>query len=174
MLTGLSGAAAAVAAAVDTVNTVAAAAADTVAAATHDLDATVGAAAGAANAHVENAAVATAAKPAAAAAAKTASSPAAKKPSAGTGACAGVSAWAQGAVYTAGKKAMFAGHVFTAKWWTQGDAPDINDAWGVWKNGGACGASGGAKRAHARMQMHAHGRSRAAPRRVGAWGEEED
>ncbi|KAH8103287.1 glycoside hydrolase family 18 protein [Cristinia sonorae] len=57
-------------------------------------------------------------------------------PGGGSGSCAGVAAWASGSVYTGGQTAVFNGHLWTAKWWTQGDTP--GGAAGVWTDNGAC------------------------------------
>ncbi|KAH8100463.1 class III chitinase [Cristinia sonorae] len=55
------------------------------------------------------------------------------------GSCAGVSAWASTSVYTGGQQATFNGHLWTAKWWTQGDTP--GGSAGVWTDNGACSGS---------------------------------
>lgn len=54
----------------------------------------------------------------------------------GSGNCAGVAAWAAGSVYTGGLSATYNGHLWTAKWWTQGDTP--GGSAGVWVDKGAC------------------------------------
>ncbi|TWG83549.1 chitinase [Cellulosimicrobium cellulans J34] len=46
-------------------------------------------------------------------------------------------AWAAGAVYTGGAVVSHDGHVWTARYWTQGDTPGAS-AWGPWADGGAC------------------------------------
>ncbi|KAK7694335.1 hypothetical protein QCA50_001518 [Cerrena zonata] len=53
--------------------------------------------------------------------------------------CAGVAAWQSTSVYTGGQQATFSGHLWTAKWWTQGDTP--GGSAGVWTDNGACSAS---------------------------------
>ncbi|KAF5383561.1 hypothetical protein D9615_003762 [Tricholomella constricta] len=53
----------------------------------------------------------------------------------GTGSCAGVAAWSSTAVYVGGNKATYNGHLWTAKWWTQGETPGNAD---VWTDSGAC------------------------------------
>ncbi|TCD70658.1 Chitinase 1 [Steccherinum ochraceum] len=40
-----------------------------------------------------------------------------------SGSCAGIAAWSSGEVYTGGQQATFNGHLWTAKWWTEGDTP---------------------------------------------------
>jgi chitinase len=57
-------------------------------------------------------------------------------PTAGTGSCAGLSAWSSTAVYVAGNSVTYGSHEWTAKWWTQGDTP--GGAAGVWADNGAC------------------------------------
>ncbi|HWK04780.1 MAG TPA: glycosyl hydrolase family 18 protein, partial [Puia sp.] len=44
----------------------------------------------------------------------------------GTGNCTGIATWSASAVYTAGNQAVYNGNLYTAKWWTQGNQPDIN------------------------------------------------
>ncbi|KAF5366205.1 hypothetical protein D9758_005724 [Tetrapyrgos nigripes] len=51
----------------------------------------------------------------------------------GTGCSA--AAWSATTVYTGGMQATFNGHVWTAKWWTQGETPGTAD---VWTDAGAC------------------------------------
>ncbi|KAI0746667.1 glycoside hydrolase superfamily [Daedaleopsis nitida] len=53
-----------------------------------------------------------------------------------TGSCAGVPAWTAAAVFTGGQQATYNGHLWTAKWWTQGDTP--GGSVGVWTDNGAC------------------------------------
>ncbi|KZW04002.1 hypothetical protein EXIGLDRAFT_743634 [Exidia glandulosa HHB12029] len=55
----------------------------------------------------------------------------------GTGKCAGVPAWTAAAVFTGGQSATYNGHLWTAKWWTQGETPVVK-ADGVWVDNGAC------------------------------------
>ncbi|EFM12506.1 glycoside hydrolase family 18 [Paenibacillus curdlanolyticus YK9] len=52
-------------------------------------------------------------------------------------------AWSATTVYTVGQRAVYNGIVYEAKWWTQGDRPDLSGASGVWKTIGACGTGGG-------------------------------
>lgn len=53
-----------------------------------------------------------------------------------TGGCGGVSAWAATSIYTSGNRASYGGHLWTAKWWTQGDTP--GGSAGAWTDNGAC------------------------------------
>ncbi|HEX5205974.1 glycoside hydrolase family 19 protein [Paractinoplanes rhizophilus] len=46
------------------------------------------------------------------------------------------------AVYTGGMTASYNGHNWTAKWWTQGEAPSTGGS-GVWQDNGSCGGSSG-------------------------------
>ena len=48
-----------------------------------------------------------------------------------------VGAWNSSAVYTGGMTASLNGHNYTAKWWTQNEAPPGTT--GVWTDNGACG-----------------------------------
>ncbi|KAI0071673.1 hypothetical protein K474DRAFT_1606521 [Panus rudis PR-1116 ss-1] len=57
-------------------------------------------------------------------------------PTGGSGSCAGVGAWSSSSVYTGGQTAVYNGHLWTAKWWTQGDTP--GGAAGVWTDNGPC------------------------------------
>ncbi|THH07640.1 hypothetical protein EW145_g3240 [Phellinidium pouzarii] len=41
-----------------------------------------------------------------------------------SGACGGVTAWSSSTVYVAGNKVSYNGHLWTAKWWTEGDTPN--------------------------------------------------
>jgi predicted chitinase/chitodextrinase len=50
-----------------------------------------------------------------------------------------VGAWNSSAVYTGGMTASRNGHNYTAKWWTQNEAPPGTT--GVWADNGACGGS---------------------------------
>ncbi|KAJ3012136.1 hypothetical protein NUW54_g1959 [Trametes sanguinea] len=51
------------------------------------------------------------------------------------GSCGGVAAWSASSVYTGGQQATYQGHLWTAKWWTQGDTP--GGAAGVWTDNGS-------------------------------------
>ncbi|KAF8516863.1 glycoside hydrolase superfamily [Gautieria morchelliformis] len=55
---------------------------------------------------------------------------------ASSGSCAGVAAWSSAIAYTAGQQVVYNGHLWTAKWWTQADAP--GGAAGDWTDDGAC------------------------------------
>ncbi|KAF9491053.1 glycoside hydrolase family 18 protein [Pleurotus eryngii] len=52
------------------------------------------------------------------------------------GGCGGVAAWNSAVAYVGGSQASYAGHLWTAKWWTQNDTP--GGAAGVWTDNGAC------------------------------------
>ncbi|TFK20140.1 glycoside hydrolase family 18 protein [Coprinopsis marcescibilis] len=54
------------------------------------------------------------------------------------GSCAGVGTWSSGSIYLGGDKAVYNGRLWTAKWWTQNDAP--GGSVGVWEDNGACAA----------------------------------
>lgn len=54
----------------------------------------------------------------------------------GGGKCASVPAWASSTVFVGGQQATYSGHLWTAKWWTQGDIPGGQA--GVWTDNGAC------------------------------------
>jgi predicted chitinase/chitodextrinase len=53
-----------------------------------------------------------------------------------------VAAYSGSAVYTGGQRASYNSHNWTAKWWTQGEAPSTGGS-GVWADNGACGGGGG-------------------------------
>lgn len=53
-----------------------------------------------------------------------------------------VAAYNSSAVYTANMRASYNGRNWTAKWWTQGEAPSTGGS-GVWSDNGACGGGGG-------------------------------
>lgn len=48
-------------------------------------------------------------------------------------------AWSSTAVYTQGQQVSYGGILYEAKWWTQGDRPDLSGAYGAWTAIGACG-----------------------------------
>ncbi|MWC31306.1 glycosyl hydrolase family 18 protein [Paenibacillus sp. MMS18-CY102] len=54
-----------------------------------------------------------------------------------------VPAWTAAGVYTGGQRAVYNGIIYEAKWWTQGDRPDLSGDYGVWKNIGTCSTGGG-------------------------------
>lgn len=45
---------------------------------------------------------------------------------AGGGGCGGIAAWVATTAYNGGSQVVYAGKVYNAKWWTQGDRPDLN------------------------------------------------
>ncbi len=53
-----------------------------------------------------------------------------------------VTAYSSSQVYTGGMTASYSSHNWTAKWWTQGEAPSTGGS-GVWSDNGACGGGGG-------------------------------
>ncbi|KAG0244119.1 hypothetical protein BGX31_009771 [Mortierella sp. GBA43] len=56
-----------------------------------------------------------------------------------TGKCGGVAAWNSATAYaTAGTKVVYAGHLWSNKWWTQGEEPKVGNEWGAWKDEGVC------------------------------------
>jgi chitinase len=50
-------------------------------------------------------------------------------------------AWNAATAYTGGQQVSYNGHLWTAKWWTQGDIPG-NNSQNVWTDNGACGGGG--------------------------------
>ncbi|KAL1694011.1 glycoside hydrolase family 18 and carbohydrate-binding module family 5 protein [Schizophyllum commune] len=52
------------------------------------------------------------------------------------GNCAGVSAYNAATAYTGGQTCTYNGHLWTAKWWTQGETPSASSD--VWTDSGAC------------------------------------
>ncbi|CAO0803355.1 unnamed protein product [Mucor circinelloides] len=56
-----------------------------------------------------------------------------------TNACSGVAAWSASATYVKDNKVTYSGSVWTAQWWTLGDAP--GGSAGVWVKGASCPAS---------------------------------
>ncbi|MFF2018689.1 glycosyl hydrolase family 18 protein [Paenibacillus sp. NPDC058177] len=48
-------------------------------------------------------------------------------------------AWNASSIYTQGQRASYNGSLYEAKWWTQGDRPDLSGPDGVWKFISACG-----------------------------------
>jgi predicted chitinase len=71
-----------------------------------------------------------------------AGSAAAFVPTAAQAADACVAAYNNATVYTGGQRASYNAHNWTAKWWTQYEAPSTGGS-GVWQDDGACGGSGG-------------------------------
>lgn len=41
--------------------------------------------------------------------------------------------WDSGRAYNGGERVVYKGITYEARWWTQGDVPDPNNEWGVWK-----------------------------------------
>ncbi|KAF9448612.1 carbohydrate-binding module family 5 protein [Macrolepiota fuliginosa MF-IS2] len=66
----------------------------------------------------------------------TAGSPSTSTPASGS--CAGVAAWSSSVAYPGGSQVTFNGHLWTAKWWSQADAP--GGAAQDWADNGACTA----------------------------------
>jgi chitinase len=58
-----------------------------------------------------------------------------------TGSCT-APAYSNSQVYTGGQQVSYNGHTWTAKWWTQGEAPSTGGS-GVWQDDGPCSGSGG-------------------------------
>ncbi|OAB34318.1 hypothetical protein PMSD_14535 [Paenibacillus macquariensis subsp. defensor] len=50
-----------------------------------------------------------------------------------------VAAWNANSVYTGGQRASYNGNSYEAKWWTQGEQPDLSGTAGVWNLIGQCG-----------------------------------
>jgi chitinase len=53
------------------------------------------------------------------------------------GSCSGLAAYSSATAYTGGQSVSYGGHRWTAKWWTQGEAPSTAGT-GVWADNGAC------------------------------------
>ncbi|MQY11792.1 GlcNAc-binding protein A [Streptomyces sp. RB5] len=47
-------------------------------------------------------------------------------------------AWVATQAYTGGAQVTHNGHLWRAKWWTQGEEPGTTGQWGVWEDKGAC------------------------------------
>jgi chitinase len=61
-----------------------------------------------------------------------------------SGSCAGTTAWSAATAYNGGAVVSYSSHKYTAKWWTQGDQPDLNTGDGKpWTDNGACSGGGG-------------------------------
>ncbi len=58
-----------------------------------------------------------------------------------TGGSCSAPAWNASTAYTGGQQVSYNGHLWTAKWWTQGDIPG-NNSQNVWTDNGACGGGG--------------------------------
>ncbi|MFC7441072.1 fibronectin type III domain-containing protein [Laceyella putida] len=48
-------------------------------------------------------------------------------------------AWNAATAYTGGTRVSYNGKIYEAKWWTQGEQPDLSGEWGPWKYIGDCG-----------------------------------
>jgi chitinase len=60
------------------------------------------------------------------------------------GSCTGLATWNAATAYNGGAVVGFNGHNYTAKWWTQGEQPDLNLGDGKpWADNGACAGGGG-------------------------------
>ncbi|KLO18245.1 hypothetical protein SCHPADRAFT_820108 [Schizopora paradoxa] len=66
----------------------------------------------------------------------TSSSSAPSSTPSGSSSCGGAAAWNSAVAYNGGQQASYNGHLWTAKWWTEGDTP--GGAAGVWTDDGAC------------------------------------
>ncbi|KAI0786086.1 glycoside hydrolase family 18 protein [Abortiporus biennis] len=53
-----------------------------------------------------------------------------------TGSCGSIASWSSSSIYTGGQQVTFNGHIWTAKWWTEGDTP--GGSAGVWTDDGVC------------------------------------
>lgn len=52
--------------------------------------------------------------------------------------CSSAKTWSETTVYVGGDQVKYDNQLYEAKWWTQGETPDINTDWGVWKLLGDC------------------------------------
>ncbi|WP_068776827.1 glycosyl hydrolase family 18 protein [Paenibacillus sp. FJAT-26967] len=50
--------------------------------------------------------------------------------------------WNASTAYTGGQRVTYLSKVYEAKWWTQGDRPDLSGTWGVWKTVSDCTGGG--------------------------------
>jgi chitinase len=57
-------------------------------------------------------------------------------PPSGSGGCSGVAGWVSSTAYTGGSKVVYNNHLWTAKWWSEGDVP--GGAAGDWTDNGSC------------------------------------
>ncbi|OMP79933.1 hypothetical protein BW716_06860 [[Flexibacter] sp. ATCC 35208] len=56
--------------------------------------------------------------------------------------CGSIPGWTQGGIYVAGNQVAYGGKIYQAKWWTQGNQPDLNVGDGLpWTYVGVCSAS---------------------------------
>ncbi|WP_306067004.1 carbohydrate-binding protein, partial [Paenibacillus odorifer] len=49
--------------------------------------------------------------------------------------------WNAATAYTGGQRVSYSGSLYEAKWWTQGDRPDLSGPDGVWKYISVCGTA---------------------------------
>lgn len=85
----------------------------------------------------------------------------------GGGNCSGVAAWSAGTAYNGGAQVVYNGSLYTAKWWTQGDQPDINTGDGKpWQLVNACSGPTGNQPPTISITAPASGTSVAAPATV--------
>jgi chitodextrinase len=52
-----------------------------------------------------------------------------------------IAAWTSSSIYWGGMRASYNGILYEAKWWTQGERPDLSGQWDVWKVISACGSA---------------------------------
>lgn len=69
-----------------------------------------------------------------------------------TNACSDVAAWSSSATYVKDNKVTYSGSIWTAQWWTLGDAP--GGSAGVWAKGASCPASLAARSAQSKCRNH--------------------
>jgi chitodextrinase len=61
-----------------------------------------------------------------------------------SGSCTGLTAWSAATQYNGGAVVSYSSHKYTAKWWTQGEQPDLSTGDGKpWTDNGACSGTGG-------------------------------
>ncbi|KAI0275109.1 class III chitinase, partial [Gloeopeniophorella convolvens] len=73
------------------------------------------------------------------------SSPSSSPSSPPGGSCAGAAAWSSSVAYNGGQQAVYSGHLWTAKWWSQGDTP--GGSAGDWTDDGPCTAASASEKA---------------------------
>ncbi|MEC0246493.1 glycosyl hydrolase family 18 protein [Paenibacillus chitinolyticus] len=61
----------------------------------------------------------------------------------GSGGAVCPAAWDTSKSYTAAQRVSYNGKIYEAKWWTQGERPDLSGPYGVWKYVSDCGAGAG-------------------------------
>jgi len=68
--------------------------------------------------------------------------------------CGGIAGWTAGGIYTGGTQVAYANKIYKARWWTQGQQPDINSGSGqVWEFISNCSA-GIAKAAESQISVY--------------------